>query len=115
MCDVLDAIEKRGYDYDYLDNDYSVSEFYVKPIIRLSSKTKIDLVDNEFDYDTTTYNGSFNDNSSIATFNVNLDGDESVALIEGDHELPLQMCWKSQKYEPGRFSRPEARQKRRNS
>ena len=21
MCDVLDAIEKRGYDYDYLDND----------------------------------------------------------------------------------------------
>lgn len=35
--------------YDSLDNDYSVSDIYVKPIIRLSSKTKIDLVDNKLE------------------------------------------------------------------
>ena len=35
--------------YDSLDNDYSISDIYVKPIIRLSSKTKIDLVDNKLE------------------------------------------------------------------
>ena len=35
--------------YDSLDNDYSISDIYVKPIIRLSSNTKIDLVDNKLE------------------------------------------------------------------
>ncbi len=62
----------------------------------MSFNYKIEVSDNvtldsEFDYDTPVYNGEFNDDSSSVTFNVNLDGDESVALIEGDDEVPMHV------------------------